>query len=252
MSSPSKQSARARLGAACLAVSMLAAGAGIVAAPVVASAQAEGETDPSWPDGPVNAPALGESTPDEDDDASEPAPDPTPDPTATTQPTPGASPTPDPSESSSPPSTPTPEPTSTPVAPPVEPSAPPAEETVPAPVVDVSSGEGRDRTPISAAARLGMLLRLPATEAPAPEPQPSDAAHVDGGPDVGGSAQLSASVVPEAATGRTDAVQVGALNDGSGSALAHPAAWAPWAGALAVAAVGAAVLVLRGGRQLGR
>lgn len=262
MSSPTKHpartrlhSARTQLGAACLAVSMLAAGAGTVAAPVVSAAQASAETDPSWPDSPANAPGPEGAIPegaipeDADDDTSEPAPVPTPDPSSTTQPTPGTSPTPEPSPTSSPPSTPTPEPSTTPDVPPAD---PPAEETVPAPVVSVPRDERAERSPVSAAVRLGMMLRLPSADAAAPEPQPTDAVHVDGGPDVGGSAQLSASVSPEAATGRTDAVQVGALSDGSGSTLTHPVVWAPWAGALVVAALGAAVLVLRGGRQIGR
>lgn len=235
-----KQFARARLGAVCVAASVIAGAitapsAWSVAtdeieivprsdAPVTSTEPEDGETNED-----VVTPAPGES--------GTPSPEPTPEPSPTdAQPTPSPSSSPSPSQPTSEPSPPAP--------------VPPA----PAPVPPRVEGEAGIELRAPTAVRLGALLRLtPRNAVPAsPTPEPSDVVHVDGGPDVGGSAQLGASVPAEDPTGRTDAVRVGSLHDGSGAELAQPAVWAPWGGALAVAGAAVAVLVLRGGRQIGR
>lgn len=257
MSSQPKHDVRSRLGAACLAVTLLTGGAAVVApATSWAGTGGTGETVAPWsesedaddrgtpPSGDTDGPGAPESEqpeqPGELPANPEPSDPATPTPVPTAEPT--QTPTPAPSSPSPEPSTPSPAPTDTP-APPAEPPAEP---------VDPTRVEPGPRTPPSTAARLGALLRLPAAAAPTPAPTPGDEVHLDGGPDVGGSAELSASVAPEAATGQTDAVQVGALNDGAGAALAHPVVWLPWAGALGAVAAAVAVVLVRGGRQIGR
>ncbi|MFS0714828.1 hypothetical protein ABC195_13190 [Microbacterium sp. 2P01SA-2] len=240
-----KQFARARLGAVCVAASVVA---GAITAPSVwATTTGEVEIIPRA-DSPV-APTDPDDDGQSDDDVSVPAPgetvspspEPEPEPTPAPSPT-GSGPTPSPSTSPSP------------VLPPVDPSPPVTVPPAPSPVPPRVEGEVEIELRAPVAARLGALLRLaPRTGDPAsPTPAPSDVVHIDGGPDVGGSAELGASVPAEDPTGRTDAVRVGSLHDGSGAELAEPAVWAPWGGALAVAGVGVVVLVLRGGRQIGR
>ncbi|QLD13120.1 hypothetical protein [Microbacterium oleivorans] len=253
MSSPPKYALRARVGAACLAVTLVAGGTAVVAPAAWAEVEDSGpatsltDSDESETDRPDETPGDPGTPGEEAPEAPRPSESPTPEPTA---PSPAPSDPPSPAPTSSPEPTASPEPTSSPEPEP----APPLEEEPPAPSqdpVETPRVETGPRVPSSAAARFGALLRLP-TAAASPALTPADEVHLDGGPDVGGSAELNASVSPEAATGQTDAVQVGALNDGAGAALAHPVVWTPWAGALGAAAAAVVVLLLRGGRQIGR
>lgn len=235
---PKKQIARARLGAVCVAASVVA---GAITAPAAWSATTQAvDTVPDW-EAPV-APLIPEDD-SSDEDAATPAPGET------------VAPSPSPTDPSPPDGTPTPTPTPTsptPTEPSVEPSPPAPTEPAPAPVPPRVDAEPESRVPT--AVRLGALLgyayRNPGVASPTPAP--SDAVDLDGSPDVGGSAELGASVPAQDPTGRTDAVRVGSLHDGSGTELAQPAVWAPWGGALAVAGAAVVVLVLRGGRQIGR
>ncbi|KAA9086953.1 hypothetical protein [Microbacterium radiodurans] len=237
MSSQTKHD-RARRGVLCLAASVLITG------PILVPGIAWADDDGVVPD-PRATSTVGDL----------PAPDETDDPT----PAPGGTPTPDPSPSA--PSTPAPTPTpapSPPVAPPpvVEPPAPPVDSPAPAPAPAVppsgSSSDGSGvRLPAGVAVRLSSLLRFERQDQDAVPAAPDDV-HVDGGPDVGGTVELNATVEPDAPTGSVDAVQVRALTAERPTTLNEPVVWAPWAGALGVAAGAAALFILRGGRQIGR
>ena len=238
---PKKQFARARLGAVCVAASVVA---GAITAPAAWSVTTEAVDPVPHSDAPV-APVIPDDTfSDEDDMAPAPGETVTPSPVPTDSPSPtDGVPTP----------TPTPTPTSpAPTEPPVEPSPAAPTEPAPAPVPPRIDAEpdGRVPTAVRLGALLGYAYRNPGV-AP-PTPAPSDAVDLDGSPDVGGSAELGASVPAQDPTGRTDAVRVGSLHDGSGTELAKPAVWAPWGGALILAGAAVAVFVLRGGRQIGR
>ncbi|MGU3356083.1 MULTISPECIES: hypothetical protein [Microbacterium] len=235
-----KQFARARLGAVCVAASVIA---GAITAPSAWSVTADEIEVVPRSDAPV-APVI----PDEESD--EGVPTPAPGETETPSPAPTSEPSPTDGE-------PTPAPTTSPAPSPSSPADPPPTvpvEQPPAPTPPRIETDAQVELRASTAIRLGALLRLAprGTDMATPTPEPSDAVHIDGGPDVGGSAQLGASVPAEDPTGRTDAVRVGSLHDGSGEELTRPVVWAPWAGALALAGAGVAILVLRGGRQIGR
>ncbi|MDD7929849.1 hypothetical protein [Microbacterium thalli] len=253
MPSPTKQSARVRLRAAGLTAAVLAGG-GVAALPgAVAWGHTGPETTLSAPDPDPTAPQPAPALPaDPADD--EPQPGESPDPVPTEPVTPAPVPT------TVPPVTPEPAPEPVPTvgvppAPPVPVPDVPVNETIPVPDIELPRVEAGTQVAAGAAARVGALLRLGrAAVAPAPAPQPTETVHVDGGPDVGGSAELNAAIAPDGATGSTDAVQVGALSNGAGSSLTRPIVWAPWAGALgiattAVVAVGAG---LRFGHRIGR
>lgn len=259
MSRQPKPSAFARLGAVCVAASVIG---GAFAAPAAWAGTPDTLQIMARSDAAVSPVTPHESEPDTDsgdsveddsgDGAETPAPEEPGDP-ETPAPAPSPSATPDqpaPTPSDTPaPSQPPAEP-----APPSQPSEPPATEVpaqpAPAPHPPRLEAPTELRAP---AARLGALLRLvPRESAGVPAPEPTDETEVDGGPNVGGSAELGASVPAQDPTGRTDAVRVGSLDMASGPDLAEPAIWAPWAGALGAAAAAVIVLVLRGGRHLGR
>ena len=236
MSSQTKH-VRARRGVLCLAASILVTG------PILAPGIAWADDDGAVPD-PSATSSVGDL----------------PAPVETDEPTPGPSATPTPGPSPSSPATPAPSPTpdpSPPIAPPpvVEPPVPPLDAPAPAvpPSGSTSDGSG-SRLPAGVAVRLSSLLRFERQDQDAVPavPPASDDVHVDGGPDVGGTVELNATVEPDAPTGSVDAVQVRALTAERPTTLTEPIVWAPWAGALGIAAGAAALFVLRGGRQIGR
>ncbi|WP_091498745.1 hypothetical protein [Microbacterium sp. cf332] len=248
MSPPTERPPRTRLGAVCLAACVIT---GVTVAPAAWADTSDAvETIPRSD---IATPALpggdeGDGSGDDEDTPGEEETVPTPEPEESSIPSPG--PSGSPSTIPTPPPIPSPEPSEIP-----SPSVPPIEiPAVPAPpALEVPSVESEVDVRLPTAARLGALLRLGSRDAAAaPTPQPTEEVHVEGGPDVGGSAELNTVVPPQDTTGRTDAVQVGALSDGSGTELVEPVVWGPWAGALGVAAAGVAVFVLRGGRQIGR
>lgn len=246
---PTKQSARVRLQAAGLTAAVIA-GCGVAAVPSAAVwGYAGAETTLATPDPDPSAPLPAPVVPgDPADDGPQPGESPEPAPTEPV--TPAPVPTTPPPVIPEP--APEPAPTVTlPPAPPVPVPDIPVDETVPVPGIELPRVESGTQVAAGAAARLGALLRLGrAAVAPVPVPQPTATVHVEGGPDVGGSAELNASIAPEGATGRTDAVQVGDLSGRTGSALTRPIVWGPWAGALGIATT--AVVVVGGGLLFGR